>query len=76
MTDQINWGALQWEGRNELWDEVLAQLGNFQATECDVALSPDLTNEQRHYLAGKAASLSEFQSHLNTLREMALQHKK
>lgn len=76
MTDQINWGAFQWEGRNELWDEVLGQLANFQVAECDVALSPDLTSEQRHYLAGKAASLSEFHSHLKTLREMAVQHKK
>lgn len=76
MTDQINWGAFQWEGRNELWDEVLGQLDNFQVAECDVALSPDLTDEQRHYQAGKAASLAEFNSHLKTLREMAIQHKK
>ena len=74
--NELNWGAFQWEGRNELWDEVLGQLAIFQTTECELALSPDLANEQRHYLAGKAAALSEFQSHLNHLREMANQHKK
>jgi len=76
MPDTINWGALQWEGRSELWDEVLGQLANFQTTECDAALSPDLTDEQRHYLAGKAASLAEFHSHLIYLRDAAIQHKK
>jgi hypothetical protein len=76
MTDSIKWGAFQWEGRSELWDEVLGQLENFQSAECDAALSPDLGNEQRHYTAGKAASLAEFRSHLTHLREMAIQHKK
>ena len=75
MSD-INWSAFQWEGSNELWEEVLGQLANIQTSECDVALSPDLTNEQRHYLAGKAAALLEFKYHLNHLRDMAQQHKK
>lgn len=74
--NELNWGAFQWEGRNELWDEVLGQLANFQDAECEVALSSDLTDEQRHYQAGRAASLSEFHSHLKALREMAVQHKK
>lgn len=74
--NDTNWGVFQWEGRNELWEEVLGQLANFQTSECEVALSPDLTNEQRHYLAGKAAALSEFKYHLDHLREMAQQHKK
>ena len=73
--DEINWNALQWEGSNELWEEVLKHLANFQSAEIDVALSPDLTDQQRHYLAGKAAALAEFHSHLEHLRSTAQQNK-
>ena len=76
MRDQVNWTAFQWEGRNELWDEVLKQLAFIQEVECDTALAADLTNEQRQYQAGKAASLAEFRSHLNFLREQATLNKK
>tara|TARA_R100000808_G_C2113905_1_gene127145 strand:- start:742 stop:972 length:231 start_codon:yes stop_codon:yes gene_type:complete len=76
MSDNVNWGAFQWDGPNELWDEVLKQLTFTQEMECDVALSSDLTNEQRHYHAGKAASLAEFRSHLSFLREQANLNKK
>lgn len=71
--DEVNWNAFQWEGSNELWEEVLKQLANFQTAENDVALSQDLTNEQRHYAAGKAAALQEFQGHLQHLKHMAEQ---
>ena len=74
--DEVNWNAFQWEGDNELWTEVLKHLANFQSSEIDVVLSPDLTDQQRHYLAGKAAALSEFQSHLIHLKDMAGQNKK
>jgi|TARA_R100001126_G_scaffold25942_1_gene13753 hypothetical protein len=74
--DEVNWNALQWEGSNELWEEVLKHLANFQAAETDVALSPDLSSEQRHYLSGKAVALAEFKDHLKHLREMAIQNKK
>ncbi len=73
--DEVNWSALQWEGDNELWAEVLKHLDNFQSAEIDVTLSPDLTDQQRHYLAGKAAALVEFHSHLKHLRSTALQNK-
>ena len=74
--DEVNWNAFQWEGSNELWEEVHKHLGNFLASETDVALSPDLTDQQRHYAAGKAASLQELQSHLNHLKDMAELNKK
>jgi hypothetical protein len=76
MSDETNWGVFQWEGHNELWDEIMKQLAFIQEVECDTALSPDLTNEQRQYQAGKAASLAEFRSHLNFLREQAILNKK
>lgn len=76
MSDEVNWSVFQWEGRNELWDELMKQLAFTQEMECDLALSPDLTNEQRHYHAGKAASLAEFRSHLNFLHEQANLNKK
>ena len=31
--DEVNWNALQWEGSNELWEEVLKHLANFQASK-------------------------------------------
>ena len=76
MSDEVNWTAFQWEGRNELWDEVLKQLAFIQEVECDTALAADLPNEQRQYQAGTAASLAEFRSHLNFLREQAILNRK
>tara|TARA_R110002020_G_scaffold205417_2_gene410012 strand:+ start:1013 stop:1240 length:228 start_codon:yes stop_codon:yes gene_type:complete len=74
--DEVNWNAFQWDGGNELWDEVHKHLESFLESETDVALSPDLTDQQRHYAAGKAASLLELQSHLKQLKDMAEQNKK
>ena len=73
--DEVNWNALQWEVASPLLIR-LSGLANFQAAETDVALSPDLSSEQRHYLSGKAVALAEFKDHLKHLREMAIQNKK
>ncbi len=76
MSDEVNWNAFQWEGRNELWDELMKQLAFIQEVECDAALAADLNNEQRQYQAGKAASLAEFRSHLKFLHDQAMLNKK
>jgi hypothetical protein len=74
--DEVNWNAFQGDGGNELWDEVHKHLANFLVAETDAALSPDLTDAQRHYAAGKAAALLEYQSHLIQLKDMAKQNRK
>ena len=73
-SNEINWSAYQFEGRNELWDEVIRTLESFE--EAEVAQATDVhAGGLREYYCGKAAALSEVKSHLRSCREMALSRK-
>ena len=74
--NEVNWNAFQWDGHNELWEEVLAQLDAFHVAEVEVLTSPDLSAEQRHYVAGRAAAISEYRDHLKSLRNAAQTNRK
>lgn len=73
-SNEINWTALQWDGKNELWDEVMKTLDEFMDAEVDSATDPN-AGELRTFYCGKAAALSEVKSHLLAAREMALGRK-
>jgi len=48
------------EEKNPLWQVVLSYADEHERTEREVALKPDLANEQRQYNAGRAASAYDF----------------
>lgn len=68
--NEINWSALQWEGENELWAEVMKTLDEFMDAEVESATDVN-AGELRSYYCGKAAAISEVKSHLCAAREMA-----
>ena len=74
LPSETNWTALQWDGKNELWDEVLRTLSAFYDAEIDSATDPN-AGELRSYYCGKAAALSEVRQHLLAARDMASSRK-
>ena len=71
---ETNWTALQWDGKNELWDEVINTLDAFMEAEVDNATDAN-AGDLRSYYCGKAAAISEVKSHLLAAREMAIGRK-
>tara|TARA_R110002110_G_scaffold126217_3_gene304728 strand:+ start:321 stop:569 length:249 start_codon:yes stop_codon:yes gene_type:complete len=71
LTSDIDWTAMQWEGKNPLWDEVMRTLEEFEEVETQTATGPD-AGDQRAYFCGKAAAISEVRVHFKTLRDMAV----
>jgi hypothetical protein len=41
LTSDIDWTAMQWEGKNPLWDEVMRTLEEFEEVETQTATGPD-----------------------------------
>lgn len=74
LTSDIDWTALQWDGKNPLWDEVMRTLDEFEEVEVQTATSPE-AGEQRAYFCGKAAAVSELKAHFKALRAMAVSRK-
>lgn len=54
-----------------LWRVVLSYADEHERNEKEAALRPDLTNEQRQYNAGRAASAYDFATGLRDLRVRA-----
>lgn len=52
---------------NPLWQAILSYADEHERTEREVALRPDLNNEQRQYNAGRAASAYDFATALRDL---------
>lgn len=71
LTSDIDWTAMQWEGKNPLWDEVMRTLKEFEEGEVLDATSQE-AGEQRAYLCGRASAIREVRDHFRTLREMAV----
>lgn len=70
LPNETNWTALQWDGKNELWDEVIRTLDAFLEAEFDSAMDPN-AGDLRSFYCGKAAAISEVRSHLLATRDMA-----
>lgn len=74
LQTETNWTALQWDGKNELWDEVINTLDAFLEAEIDSATDPN-AGELRDFYCGKAAAISEVRSHLLNVRDIAMDRK-
>jgi len=61
---------------NPLWQVVLSYADEHERTEREVALKPDMANEQRQYNAGRAASAYDFALGLRDLFVKAQQQAK
>jgi hypothetical protein len=72
---ETNWTALQWEGKNELWDEVINTLDAFIDADVQSATEAELSAGERAFHCGGAASLCHFKEHLLAAREMAIGRK-
>jgi len=73
-SNETNWTALQWDGKNELWDEVMKTLQEFIDAELQSATDPD-AGELRAFYCGGAASLSQVRDHLQAAHDMAMSRK-
>ena len=69
---EINYTVYQWDGKNELFEEMLRGMNDFVEVETDSALDINLDANQRAYMCGKAAAVRE---HFLALREMAVARK-
>jgi len=56
---------------NPVWKTLLSYADEHAANEQDMALRPDLTDAQRHYNAGRAASALDFAVAIRDLRTQA-----
>ncbi len=72
---EINYTAYQWDGKNELFEEMLKGMNDFVEVETDTALDATLDANQRAYMCGKAAAVREVRDHFLALREMAVARK-
>ncbi len=71
----MNLAPFQFEGPNELWDEVLGQLDQFIESETATVLDAATLGEARIHAAGRASALTDFRAHLLWLREEAVVRK-
>lgn len=72
---EINYTVYQWNGKNELFEEMLRGMNDFVEVETDSALDINLDANQRAYMCGKAAAVREVREHFLALREMAVARK-
>lgn len=70
-SNQINFGAFQWEGSNPLWDEMIANLEEYEQAEILAVQDINLDANQRAFACGRSAAVSELLAHFRAIQEMA-----
>jgi len=70
-SNQINYTAFQWDGENELWNEMMQNLREYEQAEIISTQDMNLDANQRAFACGRSAAVSELIAHFEAIREMA-----